>query len=560
MKTTTKLNPLNADRDPRLIRNLGLIGLLVLVIVVAGVLVVYALQPPEPGLPASGTVLTWHREGGLAGFCDRVTIHETGDVYASSCQGEAIGRVQLDAEQLATLYGWVDSIKSFEYEDADPATEDAMTVRLQFYGTGKRPVQEADRQLMLDLAQRLYNEAWKQSGGASAVCPTPGAGQQLLLDREAGYCLLYPAEYSMVLVEPGVRELVVGSVLNHERPRLSIAIEEAAGRTLEEVAAQLEADYVPTGWEVARAYTTVDGVEAVVLDNLPGQDLNRRVAFLRDDRLYTLFLAPIGDEGSELREQAEMLYRPVLDSFRFLTPEVLIQLDWEGGFTLPEAAVPFGRVPAFTLLADGRVFYLDWDDTAETFQEQLLVAQLGQDEAEALLQRVLDLGFAGLESHLDFCMVLDDGTSTCVADAGYSVLRVRLPEGNLREIRNWAGFANDPEALVAILDLLTEYRHPEAVLYVPDRASLFIRSIPSAEGVKIDDWPLDPGWLTPPAPGVEQWAGVLRDQERDVFLQGSSWNMGTHYYRYADRFYQVVLVPWLPGTDYTDAVMAYRSP
>jgi hypothetical protein len=492
----------------------------------------------------------------------------------------------------------------------------------------------------------------------------------------------------MVLVEPGVRELVAGSVLNHEQPRLSIAIEEAGGRTLEEVAAQMEADYIPAGWEVTRAYTTVDGVEAVVLDNLPGQDLNRRVAFLHDDRLYTLFLAPIGDEGSELREQAEMLYRPVLDSFRFLTPgapspppatntddlqpiqftpgsssatvegtvtalapkryvlpgqggqtltvvlktismqtyitvltpkgenmagadgpihqwagrlpvdgsyvievinigrdsadfeltasfsrapaagsgedsepvEVLVQLDWEGGFTLPEVAVPFGRVPAFTLLADGRVFYLDWDDTAETFQELLLVAQLRQDETEALLQQVLDMGFAGLESHLDYCMALDDGTSTCVADAGYSILRVRLPEGNLREIRNWAGFANDPEALAAILDLLSDYRHPEAVLYVPDRASLFIRPIPSAEGVQVDDWPLNAGWLTPPAPDVEQWAGVLRDQERDVFLQGSSWNTGAHYYRYADRVYQVVLVPWLPGTDYTDGVMAYRSP
>jgi hypothetical protein len=240
--------------------------------------------------------------------------------------------------------------------------------------------------------------------------------------------------------------------------------------------------------------------------------------------------------------------------------EVLVQLDWEGGFTPPEVAVPFGRVPAFTLLADGRVLYLDWDDTAEVFQEKLLIAQLRQDETEALLQQVLDMGFAGLESHLDFCMALEDGTSQCVADAGYSVLRVRLPEGDLREIRNWAGFANDTQALTAILDLLSDYRHPEAVPFVPAKASLFIRPVLSAEGVQVEEWPLDPGWLTPPAPAVEQWAGVLAGEEWDTLLQGSSWNIGTRYYRQADRYYQVVLVPWLPGTDYTDEVRAYRSP
>jgi hypothetical protein len=147
-----------------------------------------------------------------------------------------------------------------------------------------------------------------------------------------------------------------------------------------------------------------------------------------------------------------------------------------------------------------------------------------------------------------------------VADAGYSVLRVRLPEGDLREIRNWAGFANDPQALTAILDLLSNYRHPEAVPFIPAKASLFIRPIPSAEGVQVDDWPLDPGWLTEPAPAVEQWAGVLAGEEWDTLLQGSSWNVGTRYYRHADRYHQVVLVPWLPGTDYTDAVRAYRWP
>ncbi|HSR33168.1 MAG TPA: hypothetical protein VLY63_21595 [Anaerolineae bacterium] len=523
--------------------------------------------------------------------------------------------------------------------------------------------------------------------GASPACPEARAGQQQLVDREAGYCLLYPSEYSLVQPEPGVAEIVVGSVLNHVQPRVSIRVEDAGGRILDEAVAQMEADYVPAGWEVTRQDITVDGVEAVVLDNLPGQDLNRRVALVRDGRLYTLFLAPIGDEGSETRQQAEMLYRLVLDSLRFLptgepaqppatnadepeliqfapgspsatlsgtvtalapkryvlrglggwtlsveletaslqtyitvltpkgenmagaddpihlwsgrlpvdgdyvievinleddsvdfgltttispTPapgsgegsesvEVLVQLDWEGGFAPPEVAVPFGRVPVFTLLADGRVFYVDWGDPMEPSQE-LVIAQLTPEERDALVQQILELGFERLESYLDQCQEQADGSSQCVADAGYSILRVRLPQGDLREIRNWHEFANDPEALLAIRGLLSEYRHPDAVPYLPARGSLFIRPILSAEGLTVADWPLNATWLTPPEAAVEQWAGVLSEGEWDALVKVTSRNMGTFAFRDADQFYHVVLVPWLPGTDYSEQVATYQWP
>jgi hypothetical protein len=121
-----------------------------------------------------------------------------------------------------------------------------------------------------------------------------------------------------VQTEPGTVELVVGSVMNHAQPRLSIEVSEAAGQSLDEVVARFEAEYVPDGWQATRRSITVNGVEGAVLDDLPGQDLNRRVVFLRDGRLYALFLAPLGDEGSETREEAEELYRQMLDSFRFV--------------------------------------------------------------------------------------------------------------------------------------------------------------------------------------------------------------------------------------------------
>jgi hypothetical protein len=148
-----------------------------------------------------------------------------------------------------------------------------------------------------------------------------------------------------------------------------------------------------------------------------------------------------------------------------------------------------------------------------------------------------------------------------VADAGYSILRVRLPGGDLREIRNWHEFANDADSLMAIRNLLSEYRHADAEPYMPDRASLFVQPLLSAEGVEVrEDWPLDPAWLAPPAPATQQWAGVLTGAEWDPLLEVTSRNMGIYYFRHAGRFYQIVLVPWIPGEDFTDEVVAYRFP
>ncbi|MBX2996934.1 MAG: hypothetical protein KF893_00380 [Caldilineaceae bacterium] len=86
-----------------------------------------------------GLVFAWHREGGIAGFCDDLTVYVTGIASASSCaaqQPEDLGRVRLDAEQLEQIFGWVDSLAPFEYEQTDPAVADAMTIRIVFSGAG----------------------------------------------------------------------------------------------------------------------------------------------------------------------------------------------------------------------------------------------------------------------------------------------------------------------------------------------------------------------------------------------------------------------------------------
>jgi hypothetical protein len=122
------------------------------------------------GGAAYGLALAWHREGGVAGFCDDVTVYLTGDVYASSCKGGTatnLGVKRLNAQQLAQLYEWVDGLKNFEFEHTDPATADAMTIRMVFTGSGAAEASDSDKQAMQDFASHLAfqpQSAWMGTG------------------------------------------------------------------------------------------------------------------------------------------------------------------------------------------------------------------------------------------------------------------------------------------------------------------------------------------------------------------------------------------------------------
>jgi hypothetical protein len=120
------------------------------------------------GQTGAGTVLTWHREGGIAGFCDDLTIHAGGEADAASCKGGAtqqLGYVFLDDAQLEQLYTWVDTLQSFEITQTDDATADAMTVHVAFEGRGDVEATDADAQAIEAFASQLYLEIAGQATG-----------------------------------------------------------------------------------------------------------------------------------------------------------------------------------------------------------------------------------------------------------------------------------------------------------------------------------------------------------------------------------------------------------
>jgi hypothetical protein len=112
---------------------------------------------------AWGLALAWHREGGIAGFCDDLAIHMTGVALASSCKlgQEAVPeRIFLNASQLEQLYAWVDSLSTFEIKQTDPAAADAMTIYLQVVSSGDEEASSAVQQAILDFAVEVYTQAY----------------------------------------------------------------------------------------------------------------------------------------------------------------------------------------------------------------------------------------------------------------------------------------------------------------------------------------------------------------------------------------------------------------
>jgi hypothetical protein len=108
--------------------------------------------------------------------------------------------------------------------------------------------------------------------------------------------------------------------LNVEQPRASIEVRDAAGSSAAQEAEKLVADAevaVP-GFQPKRRTVTTGGEPAVVLDGMPGQDINRQVVMVHDGRLYHLTFAPLDDTNAERSARLEELYTTVMGSFAFL--------------------------------------------------------------------------------------------------------------------------------------------------------------------------------------------------------------------------------------------------
>ena len=110
--------------------------------------------------------ITWKREGGIAGFCDNLTIFLSGEVYGNQCKAQPNGtqgilkdlvsRSEFDLfNKLITEVGQVD------IDASDPkGVADQMTVQLSVYGTGSGSLSDSDKEQLLKVLQSLIQKLY----------------------------------------------------------------------------------------------------------------------------------------------------------------------------------------------------------------------------------------------------------------------------------------------------------------------------------------------------------------------------------------------------------------
>ena len=111
-------------------------------------------------LPAT-EALTWSRSGGIAGFCDNLTVYLSGEVRGTNCNSSvAVERSLSDlltADEIAMLNEWITRFGVVEIDASDPkGVSDQMMVNLRLVGTGAEQLTDpAVQQALLAFVQSL---------------------------------------------------------------------------------------------------------------------------------------------------------------------------------------------------------------------------------------------------------------------------------------------------------------------------------------------------------------------------------------------------------------------
>jgi hypothetical protein len=243
-----------------------------------------------------------------------------------------------------------------------------------------------------------------------------------------------------------------------------------------------------------------------------------------------------------------------VEGLNSLPPEtILLQLEIEPTFLRFETNYPFGRIPLFTLYAGGTVISVI--ESPGVYQ-QVVTAQLSADESLEFVQQVFDAGFTRLESYMSDtkCQPPDSsGEQVCevIMDGAFTILRVRMPDGEFREIKIYDQYANDKAAFEQITHILREYTHPNAEPYIPLNATLFVYPIDGTDNPTVQKWPLNPDVLASLTMNNDLVVFTLSGDELSDFLAAVDRNAGDFIFEQDEQMFSTFLVPWLPGFDFT---------
>jgi hypothetical protein len=117
--------------------------------------------------PAS-LAMVWKREGGIAGFCDTLTVFRSGEVFTSNCKSQqAEGTMGSLVDLLTTneqqeFHRWISEFGETKLDASDPkGVADGMMLTLTWFGSGDAKPSEPEQQELFNFAQDLYQELAK---------------------------------------------------------------------------------------------------------------------------------------------------------------------------------------------------------------------------------------------------------------------------------------------------------------------------------------------------------------------------------------------------------------
>ena len=258
------------------------------------------------------TAMSWHlgQDESQKNICRHLTVLSYGYAYAEERLCEGGDLVNMGASWLTTA-----ELQPFDiwfYQRAPFASDNNY-----IDGQGTAAISAAEQTAVNEWAAALWTRIW---GATSFMVPEPATGQcpeareglAIVRDFNRGFCLLVPGAYTVFDTDPAEIVIAKESLLNVTEPRLAIAVSAADGRTAEQVADALIAEM--TGFAIQRSSAEIAGQPAVILDNVPGQDLNRRVLIVHNDRLYDLTFSPLD------HPEIETFYQTIIADLLLVEP------------------------------------------------------------------------------------------------------------------------------------------------------------------------------------------------------------------------------------------------
>lgn len=131
-----------------------------------GVQYTYHVSNDGTRIQPATLALTWSREGGIAGFCDNLTVFLSGEIYGNQCKSQPGGTmgtfaVILSEEERQQLTEWMQEFGELKIDASDPAgVSDRMEVKLEFYGNGDGSLTQSDEQALMNWAQEVFQKLY----------------------------------------------------------------------------------------------------------------------------------------------------------------------------------------------------------------------------------------------------------------------------------------------------------------------------------------------------------------------------------------------------------------